>query len=267
MPAQPDHGAGRAERGLGADVDPAHLAARLHDPVLVLEGPGRGHRRLHRGPHPWPGRRRGRRPRCASSVPANSSGSTPWMRCSSSLHCTAPLPTSHSHRPTCAWASPPLRRASTSASGRLREPLLGDVLRDRDRRRSRCRRRRRPGRTDSDTGTGIPSGARQLGLDVVDPVAGQDRLVDDRRPRPRRCSGNRPVTGWPTRSCPQVAGDPLGAPVPHGDAPVGVVAEEGIGRRVGEGLEHREALVPGASQTAWCWTCSCPLQGAQRAAR
>ena len=76
------------------------------------------------------------------------------MRWNSSLHCTVPVATSHSHRPTCASASPSCSRASDFAEHLLGESLLGDVERDGDRAARRAVRRRTP---DAATATPGPA--------------------------------------------------------------------------------------------------------------
>ena len=189
-------------RRLGADVDPAHRRRRG---ATMRYSSSNGSRRPPRPPPsppaPDPGRRAWMHARCASRVPANSSGSTPWIRWSSSLHCTAPVPTSHSHRPTWASASPPLRRASTSA--RVAWASRISVMSCVDRRRHRPRRRVVDHGADRQRDG---DGHAVLAVDV-----GRRRARSGRRRPPTRSHvdrlaahvrGNRARTGWPTISPP-----------------------------------------------------------------
>ena len=103
-------------------------------------------------PGPGRGRRDGPPPDATRTFRRSLSGSTPWMRWNSVLHCTAPVRTSHSQLPTWASASPSSSRRSASA--RAAWASRCSVV-------SRTTTTRRPpptGDIDMETGVGSPSG-------------------------------------------------------------------------------------------------------------
>ena len=90
------------------------------------------------------------------SVPSKSSGSTPWMRWNSSLHCTVPVRRSHSQLPTFASASLSRTRASISARlacarrcSVMSRPISTDA--------TGSRPPSNTGHSDNEIGTGMPS--------------------------------------------------------------------------------------------------------------
>ena len=165
-------------------------------------------------------------------MPSNSSGSTPCMRCNSSLHCTASVPTSHSHRPTWASASHSLNRCSTSASAACASrvsvsswatPTAPMILADVS----------TTGDTDSAIGTGIPSLRRISVTDPIHAFTGGDALLDRfqigakmRRGERCECLADDLVLG--------VAEDPFGAVVPLTMQSVGILAEQSECPQIGE---------------------------------
>ena len=107
-----------------------------------------------------------------SNVPSKSSGSTPWIRWNSALHCTAPVRTSHSQLPTWARASPSREPGLDLGQRGLGQALLGHVPGDDhgaertvvvDDRAERHRDRHRHA-----------VGPDDLALEVLDPFTGQD---------------------------------------------------------------------------------------------
>ena len=172
-------------------------------------------------------------------VPSNSRGSTPWMRWNSALHCTVPVGTSHSHRPTCARASLSCSRASDSASNCCAMPLLGGVHRDRHRAAARAvgvddrvqRQRDRHGH---------PGAALEGRLPPVDPVTRQHR-VDERRGVLTEVAREQNWQRTTEHVVGRVAAEPFRATVPEHDASLCIHREHRVVRGVDEGLEHRES--------------------------
>ncbi len=177
--------------------------------------------------------------RWASSVPSNSSGSTSWMRWSSSVHWTTPLPTSHSHEPECTRASASRARDSISASVACRDPLLRDVARDEHRpgRPAGAVDDRRDRQRDRQLHAVL---APRLGLEVVHPVA-REHGVEQHDDVGLQVVGEQhrgqPPDGFRRR----IAEDPLRAAVPARDARVGIVAEDRVVGRLHARFEHGEA--------------------------
>ena len=224
-PRSPTTSPGRADRRLGARVEPPLGAVGPHDPVLDARTVGRiATASLERLPHARRGRRGATQARWASSVPSKSSGSTPWMRWSSSLHCTAPVATSHSHRPTWASASPLAQPGLGLGQRRLRQALLGQVLRDRRPHPTTLPRRRAADGATARPGRGMPSCAATSVSTWSTRVAAErpssSSLGDLGRGGGR---GTATSIGWPTISASSVAEDALGAAVPRGDAALPVV--------------------------------------------